>query len=134
MNFEGGCMNWNELNGNALFNNVFSKPIKVNEIDIFDIKIDREAATVIISFDLVNELPDNPPQKWVKGYNRCRCGINCSGVRYLKIEGMSTDMPAKIEIEKNTSSSEVIIKGSDIFLNLKCSHIQLMGPSVYISQ
>ncbi|EEJ4070359.1 hypothetical protein AH861_004211, partial [Salmonella enterica subsp. enterica serovar Minnesota] len=68
----------------------------------------------------------------VKGYNRCRCGINCSGVRYLKIDGMSTDMLAKIEI--HTDNNEVIIKGADILLNLKCSHIQLMGPSVYISQ
>ncbi|EAB3776534.1 hypothetical protein FYR40_20160, partial [Salmonella enterica] len=101
-------------------------------IDVFDIKIDREAATVTISFDLVNELPDNPLPKWVKGYNRCRCGINCSGVRYLKIDGMSTDMLAKIEI--HTDNNEVIIKGTDILLNLKCSHIQLMGPSVYISQ
>ena len=127
-------MNWNDVNGSVLFNKVFTRLVEVGEIDVFDIKIDREAATVIISFDLVNELPDNPPPKWVKGYNRCRCGINCSGVKYLKIDGMSTDMPAKIEIKKNTDNDEVIIKGSDIFLNLKCSHIQLMGPSVYISQ
>lgn len=126
-------MYWNEIEGGILFNKVFSRDVEVNEIDIFDIKIDREAATVIICFDLVNELPDNPPPKWVKGYNRCRCGINCSGVKFLKIEGMSTDKPAKIEIKK-TPCSEVIIKGADIFLNLKCSHIQLMGPSVYISQ
>lgn len=127
-------MYWNEIEGGILFNKVFSRDVEVNEIDIFDIKIDREAATVIICFDLVNELPDNPPPKWVKGYNRCRCGINCSGVKFLKIEGMSTDMPAKIEIQKNTPYSKVIIKGADIFLNLKCSHIQLIGPSVYISQ
>ncbi|HDR2846338.1 TPA: immunity 50 family protein [Enterobacter sichuanensis] len=127
-------MYWNEVEGGILFNKVFSRDVEVNEIDIFDIKIDREAATVIICFDLVNELPDNPPPKSVKGYNRCRCGINCSGVKFLKIEGMSTDMPAKIEIQKNTPYREVIIKGAEIFLNLKCSHIQLMGPSVYISQ
>ncbi|HDR2784872.1 TPA: immunity 50 family protein [Enterobacter sichuanensis] len=127
-------MYWNEIEGSILFNKVFSRDVEVNEIDIFDIKIDREATTVMICFDLVNELPDSPPPKWVKGYNRCRCGINCSGVKFLKIEGMSTDMPAKIEIQKNTSYSVVIIKGADIFLNLKCSHIQLMGPSVYISQ
>lgn len=108
-------MYWNEIEGSILFNKVFSKYVEVNEIDIFDIKIDREAATLIICFDLVNELPDNPPPKWVKGYNRCRCGINCSGVKFLKIEGMSTDMPAKIEIQKNTPHSEVIIKGADIF-------------------
>lgn len=125
-------MYWNDIDGSILFNKVFTKSIEVNEIDVFDIKTEREAATVTISFDLVNELPDNPLPKWVKGYNRCRCGINCSGVRYLKIDGMSTDMLAKIEI--HTDNNEVIIKGADILLNLKCSHIQLMGPSVYISQ
>ncbi|MCX8985776.1 Imm50 family immunity protein [Citrobacter portucalensis] len=125
-------MYWNDIDGSVLFNKVFTKYIEVNEIDIFDIKIDREAATVLITFDLVNELPDNPPPKWVKGYNRCRCGINCSRVKYLKIDGMSIDMLAKIEID--TNNNEVLVKGTDIFLNLKCSHIQLMGPSVYISQ
>lgn len=50
----------------------------------------------------------------------------------MKIDGMSTDMLAKIEIDIN--NNEVLINGDDIFLNLKCSHIQLMGPSVYISQ
>lgn len=134
MNFEGNNMNWNEIDGNVLFNKVFTREVEVGEIDVFDIKIDREAATVIISFDLVNELPDNPPPKWIKGYNRCRCGINCSGVKSLKIDGISTDMLARIEIKKHNNNNEIIIKGRDILLNLTCSHIQLMGPSVYISQ
>lgn len=127
-------MLWNDIDGNALFNRVFTRPVELGEIDIFDIKIDREASTVIISFDLIDELPDNPPPKWVKDYNRCRCGINCSGVEHLKIDGMSTDMLANITIDIHNENNEVIINGSDIFLNLKCSHIQLMGPSVYISQ
>ncbi|EEJ4422367.1 hypothetical protein CQL32_004636, partial [Salmonella enterica subsp. enterica serovar Braenderup] len=62
-------MYWNDIDGSILFNKVFTKSIEVNEIDVFDIKIDREAATVTIYFDLVNELPDNPLPKWVKGYN-----------------------------------------------------------------
>lgn len=129
-------MYWNDLNGSILFNKVFTTKVKINEIDIFDIKIDREAATVIITFDLINELPDNPPTKWVRGYNRCRCGINCSGVNELSISGMSTDMLAKIEIEIETENynNKVTIKGDEIYLYLNCSHIQLMGPSVYISQ
>lgn len=125
-------MYWNDIDGSLLFNRVFTNAIEVSEIDIFEIKIDREVATVMIIFDLVNQLPDNPLPKWVKGYNRCRCGINCSGVKNLKIDGMSTDMLAKIEIDTNIN--EVIIKGDSIFLNLECAHIQLMGPSVYISQ
>lgn len=127
-------MYWNDLNGNILFNKVFTEKVKINEIDIFDIRIDREAATVIITFDLVNELPDNPPPKWVKGYNRCRCGVNCSGVSQLSINGMSTIMPAQIKIEAENNNNKVIIKGDSIKLHLNCIHIQLMGPSVYISQ
>lgn len=125
-------MYWNNIDGGFLFNKVFTNAIEVNEIDIFEININRETATVIIIFDLINQLPDNPPPKWIKGYNRCRCGINCSGVKDLKIDGMSTDMLAKIEID--TNSNEVIIKGESVSLNIKCAHIQLMGPSVYISQ
>lgn len=125
-------MYWNNVDGCFLFSRVFTNAIEVNEIDIFEININREAATVIIIFDLINQLPDNPPPKWIKGYNRCRCGINCSGVKALKIDGMSTDMLAKIEID--TNSNEVIIKGENVFLSIKCAHIQLMGPSVYISQ
>lgn len=121
-------MYWNEIEGSILFNKVFSRDVEVNKIDIFDIKIDREAATVIICFDLVNELPDNPPQKWVKGYNRCRCGITCCGVKFLKIEGMSTDMPAKIEIQKNTPYSEVIIKGGRYFFKFEVFAYTINGP------
>lgn len=133
MNFEGVNVYWNDLDGSYMINNVFSRPVVINEIDVFDVKIDREGATVLISFDLINELPDNPPVKWVKGYNRCRCGINCGGVSTIKLDGMSTNMQAKIKIEKNDGYSEVLISGPSIFLHLKCIHIQFMGPSVYIS-
>lgn len=66
MNFEERNVYWNDIDGSMLFNKVFTKYIEVNEIDIFDIKIDREAATVLIAFDLVNELPDNPPRNGLK--------------------------------------------------------------------
>ena len=32
----------------------FSESVKINEIDIFDIRIDREGCTVIITFDLID--------------------------------------------------------------------------------
>ena len=47
-------MHWNDLDGSILFNKVFSKSVKINEIDIFDIRIDREGCTVIITFDLID--------------------------------------------------------------------------------
>lgn len=127
-------MYWNELDGSILFNKVFTTNVVINEIDIFDIKIDREAATVIVSFDLINALPDNPPPKWIKGYNRCRCGINCSGVSELSLNGISVNMLAKIKIERKDGGDYVAINGDMINLHLKYAHIQLMGPSVYIDK
>ncbi|CNC20741.1 Imm50 family immunity protein [Yersinia pseudotuberculosis] len=126
-------MYWNDLDGSYLLSKVFSEPVKINEIDIFDIKIDREGSTVIISFDLIDELPDSPPVKWVKGYNRCRCGINCGGVSTIKLDGISANMQAKIKIENNNDCNEVLINSPEFFLHLKCAHIQFMGPSVYIN-
>ncbi|GAA3581057.1 hypothetical protein GCM10023078_06180 [Gibbsiella greigii] len=127
-------MYWNDLEGAIILNKVFSKPVEISEIDVFDIKIDREGPSVIITFDLVNQLPDNPPVKWVKGYNRCRCGINCIGIKSLKIDGVDKNMLSSIFIDKSNSHNEVSIKGSGFNLYLMCSHIQFMGPSVYISQ
>ena len=126
-------MYWNDLDGSVLLGKVFSEPVEISNIDVFDIKIDREGKTVIISFDLVNQLPDNPPPKWPQGYNRCRCGINCSGVSELSIAGISVDMPAKINITKLNDYIEIIIAGPDLHLSMKCSHIHFMGPTVYIS-
>lgn len=125
-------MNWNDLDGSILFNKVFSNPIKIGDIDIFNITIDRDATTVMVYFDLVNELPDNPPPKWGKNFNRCRCSIDCSDISFLKIEGIATEMPAQIEINKSSPHDyEVIIKGDNIFLHIICSFVHLAGPSVY---
>ncbi|WP_286133205.1 Imm50 family immunity protein [Tatumella sp. OPLPL6] len=85
-------MYWNALDGSYLLSKVFSKSVGISDIDLFDIRMDREGSTVIISFDLIDKLPDNPPIKWVKGYNRCRCGINCGGATMIKLEDISTNM------------------------------------------
>jgi len=126
-------MYWNELEGTILLNKVFSEPVEISEVDIFDIKIDREAPSVIITFDLVDKLPDNPPVKWIKGYNRCRCGINCIGVKSLKIDGLEKNMLARVYINKINSYNELCIESGGFKLNLICAHLQFMGPSVYIS-
>ncbi|WP_445374571.1 Imm50 family immunity protein [Photorhabdus tasmaniensis] len=127
-------MFWNDLDGTILLNKVFSNPVEISDIDLFDIKIDREGPAVIISFDLIGKLPDNPPVKWVKGYNKCRCGINCGGVSSINIEGIAVNMLAKIEIKKENGHNKVIINGSNFRLNLECMHIQFTWPSVYISK
>jgi hypothetical protein len=51
----------------------------------------------------------------------------------MKIEGVSPSMPAKININKNDSHVEINNVGDDINMYLQCMHVQLMGPSVYIS-
>jgi hypothetical protein len=50
----------------------------------------------------------------------------------MKIEGISPNMLAKININKHGSYVEVSIAGDDINMFLRCFHVQLMGPSVYI--
>lgn len=125
-------MFWNDLDGTVLFNKVFSKPVKISDIDLFEVKIDREGPTVTIIFDLIGELPDIPIAKWGKKYNKCRCGINCGGVTSINIEGIAVNMLAKIEIKQEINHNLVIIKGVNFQLELVCLHIQFMGPSVYL--
>lgn len=125
-------MYWNDLDGSYLLSEVFSQSVEISEIDVFDIRIDREGCTVIVTFDLINQLPDNPPAKWVKGYNRCRAGINCGGVDELAVSGISNEMRAKIKIKNIDDKIEVNILGDMLNINMKCQHIQFMGPSVYI--
>ncbi|WP_454827604.1 Imm50 family immunity protein [Paraburkholderia xenovorans] len=127
-------MLWNDLDGSVLLRKVFTKPVEISLIDLFSIKIDREGPTVVIEFDLVGQLPDNPPPKWGNGYNRCRCGLNCGGVKSVSMNGIAPNMLAEISIEKNGEINKLIISSEKASLVVECSHLQLMGPSVYISE
>lgn len=125
-------MYWNELSGSIFLGKVFSAPVEISQIDIFEIKIDREAATVIIIFDLVDSLPDIPVPKWPKYFDRCRCGINCVGTSELLVSGISVEMLAHIEIEKNDTGEVLVnILGPNLKISLQCMHVQFTGPSVY---
>lgn len=127
-------MYWTDLPGSELMRRIYLTPPVINEIDIFDIDIKRDGPTVIIAFDLVNSLPDNPPKKWGKIFNRCRAGLYCFGVHSLNISGIKTDMIAKIDIKISKDENILIIKNSDINIEITCSYISFTGPSVYISQ
>ncbi|NDL01392.1 hypothetical protein GPY23_21415 [Photorhabdus bodei] len=111
---------------------VYSNPPSINEIDIFSIDVKRDGPTVIMSFDLVNSLPDKTPDKWGKDFNRCRAGIYCFGVSNLNMQGIETDMVTKIDIKMMDNNNIVSIKNNDIDIKFICSHISLTGPSVYI--
>ncbi|AWK40301.1 hypothetical protein GPY51_24305 [Photorhabdus laumondii subsp. laumondii] len=125
-------MYWTDLPGSELMKRVYSNPPSINEIDIFSIDVKRDGPTVIMSFDLVNSLPDKTPDKWGKDFNRCRAGIYCFGVSNLNMQGIGTDMLTKIDIKMMDNNNIVSIKNNDIDIKVICSHISLTGPSVYI--
>ncbi|MGK3189527.1 immunity 50 family protein [Enterobacter soli] len=127
-------MYWTELPCNELMKRVFSQPPKIDCIDLFDMQINHDGPSMIINFDLIDILPDNPPAKWGTNFNRCRVGIYCIAVSDLIISGVSKNMYAKIAFDLNGDKKKVTIKGDDLNISFKCSHVHLTGPSVYLSR
>lgn len=123
-------MFWNDLEGTYLLNKVFSRPVEINIVDLFSIKIDREGPTVLIEFDLIGVLPDNPPPKWGRDYNKCRCGLMCAGVKSMQISGVATNIEVNVNIQDN---NKIIMRGTGFNLELECLYIHFSGPSVYKS-
>lgn len=108
-------------------------PPKIGNIDIFDIEIKRDGPTVIVSFDLIDILPDNAPIKWGRDFNRCRMGICCFGVSGLSITGLATNVIANIDFKIIDDITNVIITSDSLNMSLSCSDITVTGPSVYKS-
>lgn len=127
-------MYWTELPCNELMKRIFLQPPKIDYIDLFDIEINRDGPSIIINFDLINVLPDNPPAKWGTDFNRCRIGIYCIAVSDLIISGVSKNMRAKITFDLNGDNKKVAIKGDNLNISFKCSHVNVTGPSVYLSR
>ena len=97
-------------------------------------EIKRDGPSIIISFDLIDILPDKPPIKWGKEFNRCRVGLYCLGVSELIISGVSRNMKAEINFDIHESDNKIKITGDDFSIIFKCLHINLTGPSVYLSK
>lgn len=126
-------MYWNDLPCNELLNRVFCEPPKIGLIDIFDIELKRDGPSVIINFDLVNILPDNPPAKWGRDFNRCRMGVYCTGISDISIVGLETNILANIFFEIIDDKTKVTITSDKFNMGFKCTDISVTGPSVYIS-
>ncbi|AUX73352.1 uncharacterized protein EpC_11060 [Erwinia pyrifoliae Ep1/96] len=126
-------MNWTDLPCNELLKRVFVNPPKIGSIDIFDIEIKRDGPTVIVSFDLIDVLPDNPPVKWGRDFNRCRMGIYCIGVSELSMTGLATNILAKIDFRIIGDATTIIISSDSLNMELTCSNVTVTGPSVYKS-
>jgi len=126
-------MNWTDLPCNELLRRVFIQPPKVGAIDLLEVQIKSDGPAVIIGFDLVGVLPDNPPTKWGSDFNRCRMGIYCLGVSNLSIEGLARNMIANVNFHIFENVNHVEVKGEFFKMNFDCADISITGPSVYIS-
>jgi hypothetical protein len=73
-------MNWTELPGTELLRRVFSHSPKIDRVSLFDISLNRNGRTLTVNFDLIDQIPDKPPEKW-KNFNRCRLGLYCAPVK-----------------------------------------------------
>lgn len=127
-------MYWIDLPGSELMSRVFSQSPKIEKINLFNIEIKRDGPTVILAFDIIDTLPDKAPIKWGKEFNRCRIGIYCFGVSNISLSGISTEMLASISIDLNGEDKKIKIESDSFSMNIECSHISLIGPSVYFSK
>jgi hypothetical protein len=127
-------MNWTELPGTELLRRVFSHPPKIDRVSLFDISLNRNGRTLTVNFDLIDQFPDKPPEKW-KNFNRCRLGLYCAPVKDLKLTGWDLTNIVDLEI-KNISDTEYQVCFSNENMNLAfiCQFISIVGPSVYLEE
>lgn len=124
---------WNELDGNTLFNRAFTKPIKISTIKLFKITIDNNRPNITFEFD-IPETPDSAPEKWIKmGFNTCRIGFSCNGVKELFLKNIPTQESLTIRIEKIDEYFFIRAENENSLLEFKTKYPLLCGPSVYMS-
>ncbi|WP_298771759.1 Imm50 family immunity protein [uncultured Shewanella sp.] len=127
-------MKWNEFDDTVFINKIFSICPDIGLIDIFDLELIRDAKTLILAFDLVDELPDKPPVKWGTDFNRCRMGINCSVIDKLNIVGWDYNIRAKLTIKKENNLYYVDVEADNVRIEFNCRFLNLTTPSVYLSE
>lgn len=131
--FKEKMKTWNELDGNTLFNRVFTKPIKISTIKLFQITIDNNRPNITFEFD-IPEPPDSAPEKWIKmGFNTCRIGLSCNGVKELFLKNIPTQESLTIRIEKIDEYFFIRAENESSLLEFKTKYPLLCGPSVYMS-
>ncbi|WP_174417324.1 immunity 50 family protein [Burkholderia diffusa] len=126
-------MNLDELSGAELLRRVFSYIPTTDKIDLFDISLNRDGEVLIANFDLVDQLPDRPPEKW-KNFNRCRLGIYCAVVSDLNLVGWGARNISSLSIDKSEGGYDVKISGESVRIKFLCKFISLVGPTVYLDE
>lgn len=124
---------WNEFDGNSLFNRTFTKPIKISTISLFQITVDNNTPNITFEFD-IPEIPDSAPEKWVKmGFNTCRIGLSCNGVKELILKNIPTQENLTMKVEKIDEYFLIRAKNENSLLEFKTKYPLLCSPSVYMS-
>jgi hypothetical protein len=103
--------NWNDLQTSKLFDMVFTTKIPIEKIVIEKVELYNSCNSLRVDFDLLNQLPDNPPEKWrIAGYNRCRLGLDCNNIKNLNISGnvISDVYDIKITFDLITTKLQLI--------------------------
>jgi hypothetical protein len=128
-------MYWNNLPGSELLKRIFSYPVPIGKISLFDIHINRDGPTIRINFDLINLVPDLPPLKWkMTPFNRCRLGLNCSNFTNLEIIGWDFQNIVEVTIDlQNNGAYKLHYFGEKTNIRFDCSDLIIVGPSVYLS-
>ena len=82
----------------------------------------------------IPEIPDSAPEKWIKmGFNTCRIGLSCNGVKELFLKNIPTQESLTIKIEKIDEYFLIRAKNKNSLLEFKTKYPLLCGPSVYMS-
>lgn len=121
---------WNQLEGNKLFNIVFSYPVEIGEIELFSLTLENDQPKLIIQFD-ISSLPDTPPAKWGK-FNKCRLGLYCLSISDLLVKNIPCRESLNITIENTNDAFYIRASNSTSLIEFKAGFVSLSGPSVYL--
>ncbi|QKE63397.1 hypothetical protein HNE05_08485 [Aquipseudomonas campi] len=122
---------WNQLEGNKLFNIVFSYPVEIDKIELFSLTLENDQPKLIMQFDILS-LPDIPPPKWGR-FNRCRLGLYCLSVSELLVKNIPCKEQLDISIEHTSGSFYIKASNSTSLIEFKAKFVSLSGPSVYLN-
>jgi hypothetical protein len=124
---------WNDFDRSIFFNKVFSQSILIGDIVLFSIDVDNDRAHITMAFD-IPEVPDRPPEKWkAEGFNTCRIGISCGGLRDVIIKNIPTSDTLKMTVQAQEGFFLVRAQSETSLIEFKTKYPSLCGPSVYIN-
>ncbi|MGK9414768.1 Imm50 family immunity protein [Pseudomonas cedrina] len=124
---------WNELDRNIFFEKLFSKPVEIGKIALFSLQIENDQPSLGLGFD-IPDFPDRLPIKWEgKGYNTCRMGIDCHGIRDLKIQNIPVREVFSVNIKSENNQFLFQATHKNSLIEFKAKYISLCDPNVYIN-